>query len=565
MRGKHLLLILVGSISWVLVMVRSGLLCGYGVGFWGPNGHDAVWHIALAESLGRGSLEMPTFAGQTLKNYHVGFDLFLVLLNKLTGISVSNLYFQILPPIIAISIGVLVYRFVFIWKKSKVMALWSTFFVYFGGSFGWIVTFFREGIFSGESMFWSQQAISTLINPPFALSAAILMSGLVVLTKYEKQRSIQLSFLAVVLFGVLIEVKAYAGILALGGLFVAGIYDYLKEGRLGIIFIWLGSLVVSVILFIPLNRNSSNLLVFRPLWFLETMMQLTDRVGWLRYGEAMVNWRYGHVFWKAAPAYFIAFLIFWYGNMGTRLAGEFTIAKWIKNYKKLSFIEIFILAVIFGGVLISTLFLQKGTPWNTIQFFYYTLFFMAILAGIGFSGILEKIKNINTKAFMVFGVIVFTVPTSIITLKNDYLTSRPPAKLSIAEKEALEFLAKQPEGVVLTYPFDALESKEAETTPPRPLYLYVSTAYVSAFAKKPVFLEDEINLDITGYDWKGRRAEVEKFYKSMDQDFVWDFLRRNNISYIYWVKPQRATLGEAQLGLTRIFENKEVDVYKVIE
>ena len=37
-------------------MVKSGLVYDYGMGFWGPNGHDGVWHVSLASSLARGTL-----------------------------------------------------------------------------------------------------------------------------------------------------------------------------------------------------------------------------------------------------------------------------------------------------------------------------------------------------------------------------------------------------------------------------------------------------------------------------------------------------------------------------
>ncbi|MEK7112139.1 MAG: hypothetical protein AAB875_02315, partial [Patescibacteria group bacterium] len=155
------------------------------------------------------------------------------------------------------------------------------------------------------------------------------------------------------------------------------------------------------------------------------------------------------------------------------------------------FIEVFFIVVIVSGGLIPMFFLQAGTPWNTIQFFYYSLFFSGILAGIVLG---ESAKRVPSIAVFIF---LLTIPTTIGTLSH-YLPSRPPAKISKEELKALNFLAKEPTGVVLTYPFDALKAKEAEVNPPRPLYLYESTAYVSAFTKKPVYLEDEVNLDITG-------------------------------------------------------------------
>jgi len=215
-------LILLGTLVWSLIMVKSGLVYSFGMGFWGPNGHDGVWHIALIKSLTRGSWEMPTFAGEPLKNYHVGFDVLLAIIHKITTIPLHNLYFQIIPPFLAFLIGILVYKFVLLWRKSKSAAFWATFFVYFGGSFGWLVTLLRNREIGGESMFWAQQAISTLVNPPFALSLILILIGLISLLKYQESRLARYGVTATLAFGVLIQVKAYAGLLSLGGLFFSG-------------------------------------------------------------------------------------------------------------------------------------------------------------------------------------------------------------------------------------------------------------------------------------------------------------------------------------------------------
>ncbi|MDO8452641.1 MAG: hypothetical protein Q7S79_02720, partial [bacterium] len=190
MRSPWLLVVVItGVLTWVLTMVKSGLVYPYGMGFWGPNGHDAVWHLALIEGLKRNSLEMPIFAGEQIKNYHIGFDLLLAWTSKLTGIPAVNLYFQVLPIVTSILIGYLTYLLVSKWSGSKSQALWSTFFVYFGGSLGFVVSLFREQTIGGESMFWSQQGISTLINPPFALSLVFLLSGLLALLSYTKKKN----------------------------------------------------------------------------------------------------------------------------------------------------------------------------------------------------------------------------------------------------------------------------------------------------------------------------------------------------------------------------------------
>lgn len=556
------LLILLGTLTWSVTMFKSGLVYSYGMGFWGPNGHDGVWHIALIESLAAGKWQIPVFAGEALKNYHVGFDILVALLYKLTSIPIVNLYFQIVPVFLAFLIGVLTYKFVYLWQKSRLKSFWAVFFVYFAGSWGWIITLIRDGSLGGESMFWSQQAISTLINPPFALSLVFILAGLIFLVKYQKTQTIRNLVLTTLFFGLLIQIKVYAGLLVLGGLFIGGIWGLVKSKNYNILQVFTSSLVLSLIIFLPFNKNAGSLIIFKPFWFLETMMGFSDRVAWERFYSAMTNYRLGGQWIKATLAYLVAFLIFWYGNMGTRFVKEFLVFKRLKNIRKISWVEVFFASVIVLGGVIPMFFLQKGTPWNTIQFFYYSLFMSGILAGVALGEWLESKHTTALRNAVVGAVVLFTIPTTIGTLKH-YLPSRPPAKLSRGELAALKFLSSQQNGVILTYPFDREAAKVAEAKPPRPLYLYESTAYVTAFSKMPVFLEDEINLDITNYDWPSRREEVFEFLNTLNQEKSRKFLRENKISYVYWVGGQRAKLGESQLGLVRIFENEEVDIYRV--
>ena len=559
-----LLLIALGTISWSLTMVKSGWLFSYGIGFWGPNGHDGIWHLALINHLLAANnlnfLDMPVFSGEAFKNYHLGFDLFVAFLHQMTGISTLNLYFQILPPIFALLIGWLSYKLVLDFTNSKVQALWSLFFVYFSGSFGWLVTLFRDGQIGGESMFWAQSAVSTLLNPPFAASLIVLLAGIIALVRYEKTKNWKYLLVVVLFFGLVIEIKVYAGILALGGLVFLGVLRVIRDKNFTYLIASVASGAISFIAFKLFTRTEGNLLVYQPFWFLETMMALSDRFGWQRYFDAMMAYKSGGNFVKAIPAYTIAFVIFWFGNLGTRGIKEILVFRWIRDWRGLGVVETFSASVIVGGVLIPMFFLQKGTPWNTIQFTYYSLFFSSILAGIVAGQWLEKNKN-----RVVWGTILvlLTIPTSFSTLWYHYLPARPPAKISTAELDALKFLKSQPKGVVLTYPFDRTAAEKAIANPPRPLYLYESTAYVAAFSAQPIYLEDEVNMDITDYNWKDRRKKVLDWLGNLNQDEVRGFLEENDIRYIYWVKPQRAILGETQIGVLRIFENSEVDIYKI--
>lgn len=555
-------IIVLGSIVWSLTMIKSGLVYSYGIGFWGPNGHDGIWHLALIKSLARGSWQTPIFAGEMLKNYHLGFDLIVAAIHKLTLIPVSVLYFQVLPPVVALLIGYFAYKFIYTFTKSQNKTLWSLFFIYFGGSWGWVITLIRSSQLGGESLFWSQQSISTLVNPPFALSLVFMFAGLYFLQTGISRKNKRYLLLATFLFGLLIQVKVYAGLLSLGGLFLAGIWQMSKRKGIAVFKVFTGALIISILLFNTLNEVATGSIVLKPFWFLETMMQVSDRLYWPRFAQAMVNYKLAGNLIKAPVSYLVAFVIFTLGNMGTRMVKFPKVFDWLKNLKKLNFVDVFFLSVITAGIIIPLFFVQKGTPWNTIQFMYYSLMLSGVLAGIFVSDWIKKLNSKYKRWFVGTLVVLLTLPTSVGTL-TQYLPQRPPAKLPKEEIEALKFLSKEPLGVVLTYPFDRTAAEEASGRPPRPLYLYESSAYVSAYSNKPVFLEDEVNLNITDYDWVQRRKDVESFLAENSQEKVRTFLAENDIAYVYWIKGQRALLGESQLGIEQIFENSKVFIYKV--
>ena len=566
-----IVLLFFGNISWSLTMVKSGLCwdakCASGVGFWGPNGHDGIWHLAIIERLSRFSLESPVFAGESIRNYHLGFGIITALIHKITSIEISVLYFQILPVVFSLLIGLLVYKFILKWRGSKKEAWWSLFFVYFGSGFGFVVTLLRSGVITGESMFWSQQAVSTLVNPPFALSLIFMLSGFIFLIRYLEHGHLKDMILSSLFLGLLIQIKSYAGVLVLLGLGVSSLWQVIQKRKFSLLKVLILSSLISFAVFFPFIKQSSKMLVFQPFWFLETMMTYSDRLGWDRFYSAMTTYKMGKIWFKEILAYGAAFVIFLVGNMGSRIIGFYIFVKMFKKEIKFSEFEVFVFSIVFFAVSIPMFFVQKGTPWNTIQFFYYFLFFFSLFAGISLSGLLNKTKLIFKRLLLLL-VLSLAFLGGWSTLCH-YLPSVPPAKLSNEEHKALTYLAKQPDGVVLTYPFDNFKAKEAELNAPRPLYLYVSSAYVSAFSNKTVFLEDEVNLDITGYDWKSRREKVLGFISNLNEEEGRKFLKVNKIKYLYLVKVisplpgEKLKLGESQLGLTQIFGNEEVDIFMV--
>ncbi len=567
------LIILLGVISQSLTMIKSGLLYSYGMGFWGPNGHDGVWHLALINELTHHFESLrnffslpqnPIFAHFKLLNYHWLFDWLVALIHKITLIPVLNLYFQFLPLIFSGLLGMLVFILVKKLTKNNLSSLLAVFFVYFGGSFGWLVSWWRHQVLGGESMFWANQSISFLINPPFVLSLIFIFYGFYLFLNYLVKPSRLKLFWLSLIFGFIIGLKAYGGVIVLVGLALVSFWELIgkkrqgKKKNLAAVKVFCGSLLISLLVFLPTNWRSSSLFVFSPLWFPRTMLQFSDRLGWLRLDQARQAYLARGQWLKWLLAEGLALFIFLIGNLGTRIIGLGKIFSWFKNWRKVNSAQVFLSGCLFASGLLPLLFIQKGNPWNSIQFFYYFLVFFGLLAAWGLGEFLVK-KKLGFKIVFISLLTLLTLPTTIGTLRH-YLPYRAPARISFEELEALQFLSNQPPGIVLTYPYD--EKLKERTEAPQPLFAYETTAYLPAFSGQTVFLADEMNLDIMQVDWRQRRGEVEEFFRTKDLSSAKEFLRTNQIRYLYLVADNSFLVNPQDLGANKIFENGLVKIYE---
>ena len=549
-----ILIIALSTILFSLTMFRSGLKYQFGLGFWGPNGHDAIWHLSLINQLKQQiPPQNPIYSGVTLQNYHWGFNFLVAIISNLTKLDPGLLYFQILPILFSLLIGILSFKLAFLITKNKITSIFFVLLNYFAGSFGWIYTLLKNHQIGGESLFWSMQSASTLLNPPFALSLIVILFGLILWLNYRSSKSIKMAIIIGIIFSLLSGIKVYSGILIGIALSFYWLFNTIRSKKIfGFNFtICLTMGLTSILILSVLGvLKGGQLLEFKPFWFTHSMIESLDKF----YLPKLASFRFNQTNILISIILEIGLIfIFLVGNLGTRVLGFFTIfSKTVK--KEINDFDKLIFFILIFSFLIPLLFVQKGTAWNTIQFFYYFLFF----ANFYFAQFLSK-HWLKHKILVLF-LLIFSSITSFSTLK-DYLGNPSPSSLPNSEIEALSFLKDQSNGFILTYPYD--KYKKNNMTTPLPLYVYETTAYVSAFSGKQTFLEDEMNLDITGFDWKQRRIEEEKFFSSTDIFFARGFLVNNNINYIYLVGDQNFSLSTSDLQVDEIFNNSQVRIYKV--
>lgn len=530
----------------IIPVIRSGLQYNNGLGFWGSNGHDAIWHLSLINHIKNPfKIELPIYAGSFLKNYHPFFDILIAFLSRISHISSLTWYFQIFP--IISTFLLLITSYILGKKLSQKFTggILLMFFNSFANSFGWIVSLIKSGQINGESLFWAMQSVSNQLNPPFLLSLILINLLLILIIDIKTKSSILKSIIIVLILAINPITKAYGGVATylIFGFYSLFIFNKNKKPFLLLLI----SLPISYLFFSTYNSTSTSLFVFKPFWFSNTLIEAADRL----YFPKIVSMRYsleasGLIGPRLIAIYCFSIALFYFGNFGVRLLGIFSLKKF-KNVIKLPLLLTIIITAI-----IPMVFIQKGTSWNTIQFLYYSLFFSNIFLTLYLTQKSSKIIS--------FVIIVLTIIPCYETL-NTFLSNPSPAVLPQDEVIALNKLKELPSGTVLTYPYDQYKKKSMST--PIPLYAYETTAYVSAFSQKSVFLEDEMNLDITGIDWKSRRLEIEKFFSSKDEFFTRGFLVNNQIDYIYLVNNQTFSIDESKLQINQIYNHGQIRIYQV--
>lgn len=546
------ILVIAGTIFQTIPTIRSGLLYDVGMGFWGPNAHDGIWHIALVNQMLAGLPPLnPIFSGAYLYNYHYFYDLLIAVTSKYTTIPIIDLIFRFYPVLFSLGLGVGTYYLSMAIFKSKKISLVGIYLVYFAGSFGWIVEYLREKHIGGESAFWSNQPVSFNLNPPFAISLVLLIA-IVYLLKGLENKNNKLLLLLGLMFGSLIEFKAYAAVVGFCALGVVAIVQLIFSRKINYLLVLLAAGSLSLVLLIP-NFRAGNLFVFDPFWFVHSMIDSPDRVGWVRLSLARMVGLESHNWFKFLAAESLGLVIFLGGNLGVRI---FSLGVLIKSKKIAENTQSqFLLVLTLAAIIIPLLFVQAGNPWNSIQFMYYSLYTTAICAAAVLAYMFDRWRMLGK---VVVVILLLIAPINAFVTANSYLYYLPHTSLAKQEVEGLTFLASKPDGVVLTVPFNT--GLRAAGVIPIPLLAYETTAYVSAFSLKQTYIEDEIQQDILQTNYQDKLVKAKNFFNGATPEWSDEFLKKNNIRYIYLPKIYNKSIDS--VSLKKIFENSKVKIYE---
>lgn len=516
------------ALPTTLTVVFSGLVGDMGMGFYGPNGHDAVFHLSLIEHFKKDffSLSHPQYSTAVLQNYHFAVDYILAILSKITGVSSIDWYFRLWPLFVLLFLVLGLNKLFDRLSFNQPTRALSYFLCFFGSSLGFFANIIvNKRLFGGESIFWSNQPVSYFLNPPLITSLAIMVWFLVFLNSKN--------FLASVFLGsILAPTKIYSFFLLVTSLFLS------KKFKLGVLISILG-----FILLLPTLSLNRAVFEFNPLWFPRSMFESLDHLYIERISSAWQAYENSGNLLKVALLNFFGLFIFVIGNLGFRLFGLIS--------KPKNTLEKLILVISIFGIVIPLTFTQAINPWNSIQFLYYSQFFLAILAA-------PILINLS-KPWIIILIVATNILGPVGTIR-DYLSTSPSSRISLVELDVLSRFSQFPSGLVVSPIFESITAKKVPE--PRNLYAYVSTAYISALTPHRELLSDTINLDITFVRYQDLANNIIRLYQTKDESYIIKFLQENKVGYLYETPLGKLSVDPNKVCLSKIIGTSEVNIYK---
>lgn len=518
-----------------------------GLYFWGA--HDSIWHLAVVSvSFGQFPFLAPTFSGATLQGYNLLLDYFIYLISKI-GISPLLTYFKLLPLVwfaLFTTAGIALGKKI---KDSPLFVGIFLFFLYFGSSFGYLLTLYHSHTLQGSSGALAMQSGLMMTNLQLAFSFVIILYQLLIIK--SNKNSFKITLLMAILTALNMGLKFYGGMMSI---FLSFFYLLIafKFTKKQIINFILHGLIVALLTFVAvvvtygwesIFSRANETLIFSPFSMTHSMIEDSS----MFYLKDMVDARYYlYAVNPRSPRLFaiegLTVLLFIVFNLGSRFVGVFYYA-WKNLIGKKDKFEIYILTGMVFAFTLTILFIQHGIWWNVIQFSYYAIFFANIFASL----LVFQLFKSKKLFLVIFGLIILilTIPPNLDIVSGSL--SKNYTYISSEELDALKYLKGLPNGVVFESFHYASKGKLDD--------FLADTSFIPAFTGKISYVNDIAQMKLTLLDFENRYERVKKIdCKIFDQ-----------VNYVYIKKIYTKNILTRCIykndNFERVFKNREVSIY----
>lgn len=387
--------------------------------------HDSSWHLALVQELQEFIPPLhPSDPSIVLKNYHYFYDVFLAGIKYITNVPLLFLYFQLST--VLLTILLLATAFILgnriSGRKSGLLLVFLTAFV---GSFAYFIPYFNPGQIWHESSFWVSQTATMIVNPQifFTLAVTYFFACIVLMIfRYPKTKKIDKQYLLlhavlIILAGTSIGFKSYAFVILSSVYALVLLFELIYRKSFYLLLLGGMYIVFSLPFVWLITEFKTGAFFYLPLWYLDSMIESPDRVNYLEWKFLEDHYRFKHNWPRVYEIKIKELIIFYIGNLGIRslfLLLPFGMLFYKEKIRDARFLLLVFIAFL-GSSVFPLLFLQTGTVWNSIQFWYYALIFANVLCLVFvrlFSSYIPK------KFFIIFLILVsiLALPTTVKTI-----------------------------------------------------------------------------------------------------------------------------------------------------
>ncbi len=544
-----LFLIVLGTIAQIAPYYKIGLVTDKGI-YLPPFNYstDHIGHTSLInEMVTRFPPFEPGMYGILVANYHYWFNLVTADLIGVFHLPLFQTQYLGMYPFVSFMVGVSAYVFSTSIIKSKAFIRWLLFILYLGGDATYWLSFITTRIFDFQVPSTIDNSTIFLDNPPRAFSVIILFIALYLLFHNLKNLTLKSSIIISILIGTLVGFKVYTGLLALSGLGFLAIYQWVIKRDLKILGMFLIACILSLIIFIPVNKNSGGI-------FLNPIDRARDFITYKPLGLSDWELRFRiyleHKNYPRLIQYGIMMtVVYFFAQFGVKLIGLIPYKKMLQqlgNEKKV-FIYGSMLIMFFIGLFFN----QAANPAESYNFFIAGALFLTILTSLILSQFLDKKSLIFQLIFIVF-IAGVTMPRWIYVQINYfpfYTITGSFYGISSDELASFNFLKKTGQNSLIL----VLNKNNLDRFSP----------FVATLTNRHMFLSGQRVLRDHNTIDKNRVEVVEKVRNTKEPSAFVNIIKENKIDYVYLYKNDKIAVDLKKLQQYKVFENKIAFIYKI--
>ncbi len=502
-------------------------------------GHDAFWHLSLIKEITRQF--PPRFPGAPdfpLQNYHYLTHIMFAIVPKLTGVSISFLYFKIYNPFLVFGLVFIIFKMGLIFTKNQAKACVVTFITLFSGSAAFLLPYFSQTKNWFGNSFMLDQPYDQLFNLHATFGYILIFASLYFVHNFQKSNNLKDFIFATASAIILVGVKSFFAIPLVFALIVLAIID--KHIKLIPKLFLLISLIVLPYLLIKLisapHTTISGSVNFHPGWLIQKMMEYSNRVYLQDQLLRQQYYRSVNNIPRLAQIIFYQIMLYVLGNFWIRLLG---ISLLFRKTIFSSATKIYLIVAILTSSILPLLLTTNPDYFNTIQFGQVAVILSSFLTGI--------FLVTRTKKFIPVALIIIVVLP--ITFFHDFFTTKKFTDYYVDkyQVEAIHFIT--------------LNSSDND------LFLVNNgTQYemiIPGLAGRRTYFNGIKQAQLFRYDYaKYLKLNDDFFTSKMTPQQANEFLTQNQIKYIFLLKDQ-PLLKYYLLDKKVVFENIQYQLVKL--